>query len=190
MQSSSKYLFNNIQAPTSCRYDNSLGLLTKKFVALLKESKDGVLDLNVAATTLEVQKRRIYDITNVLEGIGLICKKSKNNVQWRCGLINMRRGYCEENKNVSQEQNYIRKLKEEIAYLKQEEALIDAHCDYVQSTLKQMSESETNRKMAYLTHVDIRQIPAFQDETLLAIKAPYGSSLEVPDPSEVLYCLT
>ena len=32
---------------------------------------------------LQVQKRRIYDITNVLEGIGLIEKKGKNNIQWR-----------------------------------------------------------------------------------------------------------
>lgn len=32
---------------------------------------------------MQVQKRRIYDITNVLEGIGLIEKKSKNNIQWR-----------------------------------------------------------------------------------------------------------
>ena len=30
-----------------------------------------------------MQKRRIYDITNVLEGIGLIEKKSKNNIQWK-----------------------------------------------------------------------------------------------------------
>lgn len=29
------------------------------------------------------QKRRIYDITNVLEGIGLIEKKSKNSIQWK-----------------------------------------------------------------------------------------------------------
>ena len=34
---------------------------------------------------LQVQKRRIYDITNVLEGVGLIEKKSKNNVRWKHG---------------------------------------------------------------------------------------------------------
>lgn len=66
------------------RFDSSLGLLTKKFVTLLQEASiEGVLDLNQAAVKLGVQKRRIYDITNVLEGIGLISKKSKNNIQWR-----------------------------------------------------------------------------------------------------------
>ena len=65
----------------TCRYDSSLGLLTKKFVALIQNAGDGVLDLNQAAQVLGVQKRRIYDITNVLEGIGLIEKRSKNNIQ-------------------------------------------------------------------------------------------------------------
>ena len=65
------------------REDNSLGQLTRRFVQLLRESPTGILDLNFAATHLEVQKRRIYDITNVLEGVGLIEKNSKNNVRWR-----------------------------------------------------------------------------------------------------------
>ncbi len=65
------------------RYDTSLGLLTKKFVGLLRSAPDGVLDLNKASEYLDVQKRRIYDITNVLEGINLITKKSKNNIQWK-----------------------------------------------------------------------------------------------------------
>jgi hypothetical protein len=43
------------------------------------------LDLNVAAVQLQVQKRRIYDITNVLEGVGLIEKNSKNHVRWMWG---------------------------------------------------------------------------------------------------------
>jgi hypothetical protein len=30
----------------------------------------------------QVKKRRIYDITNVLEGVGLLTKKTKNIVHW------------------------------------------------------------------------------------------------------------
>jgi hypothetical protein len=39
-----------------------------------------------ACAVLQVQKRRIYDITNVLEGVGLIEKKSKNNIIWKPAL--------------------------------------------------------------------------------------------------------
>ena len=38
--------------------------------------------LQAAVKLMVRQKRRIYDITNVLEGIGLIQKKSKNSIQW------------------------------------------------------------------------------------------------------------
>uniref|UniRef100_A0A8C3GAP7 E2F transcription factor 4 n=1 Tax=Cyclopterus lumpus TaxID=8103 RepID=A0A8C3GAP7_CYCLU len=75
---------DSLQPQTPSRHEKSLGLLTTKFVTLLQEAKDGVLDLKAAADTLAVrQKRRIYDITNVLEGIGLIEKKSKNSIQWK-----------------------------------------------------------------------------------------------------------
>ena len=68
---------------TERRTETSLGTLTKKFCDLLHASPDGVLDLNEAAETLQVQKRRIYDITNVLEGVGLISKASKNHIRWK-----------------------------------------------------------------------------------------------------------
>ncbi|KAI9006537.1 E2F/DP family winged-helix DNA-binding domain-containing protein [Phycomyces nitens] len=64
------------------RHDSSLGLLTKHFVDLIHSCSNGDLDLNKAADELNVQKRRIYDITNVLEGIRLIEKNSKNHVRW------------------------------------------------------------------------------------------------------------
>lgn len=67
---------------TRGRKENGLVELTKKFIDLLKEADNQTLDLNDAVQTLKVQKRRIYDITNVLEGIGLICKVSKNNIRW------------------------------------------------------------------------------------------------------------
>jgi transcription factor E2F3 len=41
-----------------------------------------MLDLNEAMKSLKVQKRRIYDITNVLEGIGLVSKEAKNIIRW------------------------------------------------------------------------------------------------------------
>ncbi|CAI8043574.1 Transcription factor E2F1 [Geodia barretti] len=68
---------------TERRTETSLGTLTKRFCDLLHASPDGVLDLNEAAETLHVQKRRIYDITNVLEGVGLITKASKNHIRWK-----------------------------------------------------------------------------------------------------------
>ena len=57
-------LFHNIGSPlgnaptpiSSCHYDSSLGLLTKKFINLVKQVVDGILDLNKAADTLEIQK--------------------------------------------------------------------------------------------------------------------------------------
>lgn len=41
---------------------------------------------------LNVQKRRIYDITNVLEGIGYINKVGKNLMQWVGGTNDGLRG--------------------------------------------------------------------------------------------------
>lgn len=67
-------------ADTSC---SSLGVLSAKFMKLLSETENGILDLNHAATSLSAQKRRVYDITNVLEGIGLVSKLSKSKVALR-----------------------------------------------------------------------------------------------------------
>jgi transcription factor E2F3 len=67
------------------RLENSLGELTRKFIELIKNSPDMSVDLNEAADQLKVQKRRIYDITNVLEGIGLIEKTIKNKIMWKEG---------------------------------------------------------------------------------------------------------
>jgi hypothetical protein len=50
---------------------------------LIQRDGNDTLDLNEAASILDVQKRRIYDITNVLEGIGLIEKKSKSKIVWK-----------------------------------------------------------------------------------------------------------
>ncbi|ORD93678.1 E2F3 [Enterospora canceri] len=61
------------EAPTSSRRDeNSLYSLTKRFVKLLWESPDHAISITTAASMLNVVKRRVYDITNVLESIDLL----------------------------------------------------------------------------------------------------------------------
>lgn len=67
---------------TRGRQDNSLSVLTKKFIQLIKSSENATIDLNLAVDQLRVQKRRIYDITNVLEGINYVEKTQKNTIKW------------------------------------------------------------------------------------------------------------
>ncbi|XAR69810.1 hypothetical protein NMG60_11001535 [Bertholletia excelsa] len=161
---------------SNCRYDSSLGLLTKKFINLIKHAEDGILDLNKAADTLEVQKRRIYDITNVLEGIGLIEKKLKNRIQWK-GLDALRPGEIDDD---------ITLLQAEVENLSMEERRLDERISEMQERLRDLTEDENNAKWLFVTEEDIKGLPCFQNETLLAIKAPHGTTLEVPDPDEAI----
>ncbi|CAI9768585.1 unnamed protein product [Fraxinus pennsylvanica] len=167
---------NNLTPVGASRYDNSLGLLTKKFINLIKHAEDGILDLNKAADRLEVQKRRIYDITNVLEGIGLIEKKIKNRIQWK-GLDVSRPGQVDEN---------LPSLQAEVANLNMEERRLDEQIRETQEKLRGFSEDENNQKWLFVTEEDIKSLPCFQNETLIAVKAPHGTTLEVPDPDEAI----
>ncbi|CAM8968756.1 unnamed protein product [Rhodiola kirilowii] len=162
----------------NCRYDSSLGLLTKKFINLIKHAEDGILDLNKAAETLEVQKRRIYDITNVLEGIGLIEKKLKNRIRWK-GLDVLQPDGV---------QTDVLSLQTEVENLNLEEQNLDDHIREMQERLRDLSEDENNQKWLFVTEGDIKSMPCFQNETLIAIKAPHGTTLEVPDPDEAADC--
>ncbi|XP_007552113.1 transcription factor E2F3 isoform X1 [Poecilia formosa] len=162
--------------PEKTRYDTSLGLLTKKFVDLLAQSSDGVLDLNLAAETLQVQKRRLYDITNVLEGIHLIKKKSKNNIQWMgCSLLEVEGA-------LSQRQS----LTAEVSALGEEEQRLEKLIQRCSLDIKQMSELPGNQKYAYITYQDIKQLGSLRDQTVIVVKAPTDTKLEVPDPDESL----
>ncbi|XP_071706531.1 transcription factor E2FB-like [Rutidosis leptorrhynchoides] len=166
---------HNLTPAGPCRYDSSLGLLTKKFINLIKHAEDGILDLNKAAETLEVQKRRIYDITNVLEGIGLIEKKLKNRIQWK-GL----------DASTGEIDKSVTSLQEEIENLAVEELRLDEQTREMQERLRELSEDENCQKWLFVTEEDIKSLPCFQDETLIAIKAPHGTTLEVPDPDEAV----
>ncbi|BFZ21161.1 hypothetical protein BsWGS_24200 [Bradybaena similaris] len=180
------------------RYDTSLGLLTKKFVGLLRSSPDGVVDLNKASEVLEVQKRRIYDITNVLEGINLIQKKSKNNIQWR-GAANTFTASGEPSiPQVAQistasvdlhsgkDACFLRSKKHyDMAELRSKESVLDKLIANTTRQLRLMTEDSENARLAYVTYQDIRSLSSLKEQTVIAIKAPPETRLEVPDPENI-----
>lgn len=127
---------------------------------LLKESPHGIVDLNLASEKLNVQKRRIYDITNVLEGVGLLEKKSKNNIQWKFGPDD-----TANNRKAA-----------ELKHLEQKENNLNDLLRIVQEDLNKVFPSS---KCGYITKQDLASIPSFRNQSVIVIKAPPDAKLVV-----------
>ncbi|KAL6100167.1 e2f3 [Pungitius sinensis] len=149
------------------RCDTSLGFLTQRFAEMLSRSADGVLDLNLAAQQLNASKRRVYDVTNVLEGIHLIKKKSKNFIEWLGGDPNVR-------------------MDEELKALIEEERRLDELIQSCTKQVHQLCSKQNTRRFAYLTYEDVQRLPSLKEQTVIVIKAPAETKLEVPHPEESL----
>lgn len=73
---------------SSNRLENSLFSLTKKFFLFLKQTYPRPINTNNLASYLCVSKRRVYDVTNILEGLGYLKKRSVNSLEWIGGDFN------------------------------------------------------------------------------------------------------
>ncbi|KAG5566499.1 hypothetical protein RHGRI_002155 [Rhododendron griersonianum] len=109
-------------------------------------------------------------------GIGLIEKKLKNRIQWK-GIDVSRPGEVEESVST---------IQEEVENLSIEECRLDEQIREMQERLRELSENEHNQRLLFVTEDDIKNLPCFQNQTLIAIKAPHGTTLEVPDPDEAV----
>lgn len=153
------------EKPKKNRFDNSLSKLTEEFVKLIHDNREGVVDLNEAADSLRVQKRRIYDITNVLEGIGLIDKKSKSTIQWKGNNI--------------QKQREVDKLKAEINDLQTKEQLLEQRIS-MQNEQKEKWLND-NAQMVFLTVEDVRALECMHNQVLMVFRAPKGSQMDLSE---------
>ncbi|XP_028631151.1 transcription factor E2F1 [Grammomys surdaster] len=154
------------------RYETSLNLTTKRFLELLSRSADGVVDLNWAAEVLKVQKRRIYDITNVLEGIQLISKKSKNHIQWLGSHTMVGIG------------KRLEGLTQDLQQLQESEQQLDHLMHICTTQLQLLSEDSDSQRLAYVTCQDLRSIADPAEQMVIVIKAPPETQLQAVDSSE------
>ncbi|XP_056420185.1 transcription factor E2F6 isoform X2 [Hyla sarda] len=156
------------------RYDVSLFHLTRKFMDIIKSAPEGVVDLNDAAKLLGVRKRRVYDITNVLDGIRLIQKRSKNLVQWVGTSLN------HAGTGISQ----LQRIRNDISDLSAMEESLDELILDCAHQLFRLSEDKTNKNLAYVTYQDLHSLEDYHEQIVFAVKAPEETKLVVPAPNE------
>ena len=73
------------------RKDKSLSLLCESFMLYCSSAVNcpgGVVSLDTCAAQLGVERRRIYDVTNILEALDMVSRKTKNAYIWH-GTSNM-----------------------------------------------------------------------------------------------------
>ncbi|OQV14438.1 putative Transcription factor E2F3 [Hypsibius exemplaris] len=142
---------------SASRFDSSLNVITKKFFELFKTSADGIVDLNEASALLQVPKRRIYDITNVLEGIGLTKKKSKNRVEW----IYNKEGVCPEEEDAGTD----------------EERILNKALEDLEKVTLDLFRSE--RKNLYVRPDFLKSVEPLKNNTIICVKKRADTKLIV-----------
>ncbi|XP_053305182.1 transcription factor E2F8 [Spea bombifrons] len=90
------------------RKEKSLGLLCHKFLARYPDYPNPAVNncicLDEVAGELHVERRRIYDIVNVLESLHMVSRLAKNKYLWH-GRMNLQKTF-ETLKNVAEENQY------------------------------------------------------------------------------------
>lgn len=166
------------------RQENSLGELTKNFIKFVKESGTATININDIVKKLKVKKRRIYDITNVLEGIGYIRKHAKNEISW----INEDALY---NSSLSNDSNDsfdrgepTTKQIQEYQSIEKENAKIDNRLNQIKNEFNLISNKQDFSDYGYVSFEDLKDLSTSEKIDLLAIKAPKGTFVDIISPKE------
>ena len=78
--------------------------------------------------------------------------------------------------NVQEEIDH---LKEQVEKSFEHERWLDDAISQMQQSLRALADDSDNTQYAYATHEDVRGIASFIADTVIAIKAPAGTTLEV-----------
>ena len=174
--------FLNENSVIKPRVENSLGELTKNFVNYIKTSGRKTININDLVHELKVKKRRIYDITNVLEGIGYIQKHAKNEISWIKNDVFLPQ--IKTSNRISTISTEIKNLQETLKNLENEEIEIEQNIEIIENKFNFISQQEEFNKFGYITFNDLNDLSSNEKFDLLAIKAPKGTLVDIIDPNE------
>ena len=160
------------------RQENSIGELTINFIDYVKTKGLELININEIVKKLKVKKRRIYDITNVLEGIGYIKKLGKNQIKW------IKADFLKENiilNNNNEDSNKINKFLE----LKKENDKLDLFLKEINLEFEKINEKPETKNYAYVTYDDLKNLADNNNNKMIAIKAPIDTSIEIIDNKNI-----
>lgn len=148
------------------RQENSLCQLTKKVLQYIKNKKKLNININELVKDLGVKKRRIYDITNVLQGIGYIEKKGKNEIIWIKNQILNKKSIKIKNNTIKiyNQVNELNKL-----------------MDQIKEEIVSISSNNAFKKYGYITFDDLINLSKIENLNLLIIKANKGTKVDIMD---------
>lgn len=164
------------------KQENSLGQLTKNFLQYIKKRGRVNININDLVKDLKVKKRRIYDITNVLQGIGYIEKNGKNEIIWKKNITNQK--IDNENDSPEDYKSNYDDLKNELKKLKTEDAEIEVILNKFKDEFNILSRKQDFAKYGYITFNDISNLSKNEDLDFIIIKATKGTVINVIDDEE------
>jgi transcription factor E2F3 len=76
-------------------------------------------------------------------------------------------------------------LENELNELSVEESNLDKWIDNIKTSFEKLTVDKSFKEFGYVTFDDIKALTVGEDINLIAIKAPAGTSLEIPDPDHI-----
>ena len=162
--------------------ENSLGKLTKDFINYIKTEGRKSININDLVNKLGVKKRRIYDITNVLQGIEYLQKSGKNEIIWTKTITNKSKAkkkpsLIKKNNNNKQKLN-----KEELEKEKKE---LDDDIEKFKAEFNSIAKKGEFEEYGYITLDDIKKLSINKKVDLVVIKATKGTVMNVIDKKDI-----
>uniref|UniRef100_A0AC35UIA5 E2F_TDP domain-containing protein n=1 Tax=Rhabditophanes sp. KR3021 TaxID=114890 RepID=A0AC35UIA5_9BILA len=146
--------------------------LTKKFIQHVHTGRGGAIDLNSTAEQLNANsKDTFFDIADILEGVGLLEKKSMNLLNWKGNSWIPKQGPKWDGK--INEREHVIKLQNEIVKLDEKEKELDDYLFWARQSIKNVCEGGSIAKLNYMTPQDFNRI--YDDKTVLIVKGPRGT---------------
>ena len=173
---------NEFKKDNICQ-ENSLGQLTKNFINYIKTTGKKSININDLVNELSVKKRRIYDITNVLQGIGFLQKSGKNEIIWTKTINN--KSKSKKKSSNSKKVNQSNKQKSNIEILEQEKFKLDTDINSFKDEFNSIAKKEEFPKYGYVTKNDLKELSINDNLNLVLIKASKGTAMSILNKNDI-----